>query len=158
MVKNIVLALDLSLTETGYAICKIEKGNFEVLEFGTIKTSSKDSMGYRLQLIESELIRIMQKWHPDSVVKEKSFSNRNITSTQAIFQVVRIASYAIWKELELVPIDYAATNIKKTLTGNGRASKEHLMEKVKALTNSEPTNFDESDAIAVAYTYYLDKV
>ena len=51
-------------------------------------------------------------------------------------------------------VEYAPTAVKKSVTGNGRASKEQVQFMVKRLLNlKEAPALDASDALAIAMCY-----
>lgn len=156
----IVLAFDLSLTNSGYAVGKITGRDLEFLEIGSIRTTYKkgEEAGRRLHTIAQAVEKLYKKY-PDAemIVKERSFSNGRVKATQQIFKVV-----GVWEMISYLAgheefTDIAPNSVKKEVTGNGRASKKLVAEKVKEITGIEPRNDDESDAIAVLITFCLQQ-
>ena len=150
-----VLALDLSLSSSGYAVGIVEDGFLKVATFGHIDTKAyiKSGIGIRLNLIYDEISRLIAEYKPDYVVKEQSFS-RNAASTQKIFQVVGITILAAYQHgLEVA--DIGQSTVKKQIAGNGRATKEEVAERIRQLTGvSTPVN-DESDALGILIAYCI---
>lgn len=158
MITSKIIAFDLSLSNTGFAVGEITDGKLTVVEYGSIGTRrfSKHSHGFRLNYIAQE-IKALYKKYPEAnrIVKERAFSNGRIAATQAIFKVV--GAWELTSHLHGVDefTDIAPTSVKKLLTGNGRASKEDVAQAVKNLTGIETSNNDESDAIAVLWAYCM---
>jgi crossover junction endodeoxyribonuclease RuvC len=157
-----IIAFDLSLSNTGYAVGKIKDRKLSIVEIGTIGTKryAQRSTGFRLNYIAKEVRELYKKHELDRVVKEQSFSNSRIKATQQIFKVNgvwELMTYLADKEdfAELTP-----STVKKELTGNGRATKEEVAEAVLAHfrsimgdSNLKFGNKDESDAVAVLIAY-----
>lgn len=150
-----ILAFDLSLTNSGWCCGEIINGKLKVIAYGSIGTKrfAKRSTGFRLNYIAAELQKLYKTYKVDRVVKERSFSNGRITSTQQLFKVngvyemiTHLADHDGFTEL-------APTTVKKQLTGNGKASKEEVAAAVATYTGIETKVNDESDAIAVLISY-----
>lgn len=150
-----ILAFDLSLSNSGWAVGDIKDGKINVIGFGSIGTKrwAKDGTGKRLHYIAKEVQNLYKKFNPDSVVKERSFSNGRITATQQIFKVNGVWEMISYLEEHGAFAEYAPTTVKKELTGDGRASKPQVRQAVTDLLNVTPRNEDESDALAVMVTH-----
>jgi crossover junction endodeoxyribonuclease RuvC len=159
-----VIAFDLSLSNSGYAVGKIKDRKLHIVEIGTIGTKryAQRSTGFRLNYIAKEIRELYKKYELDAVVKEQSFSNSRIKATQQIFKV-----NGVWELMthladkdnfaELTP-----STVKKELTGNGRASKEEVADAVlshfRTIMGDSTIKFknkDESDAVAVLIAYCI---
>ncbi|MEH7117235.1 crossover junction endodeoxyribonuclease RuvC [Neobacillus vireti] len=158
----IVIAFDLSLSNTGYAVGEVTDGRLKLLEVGSIGTKrfAQRSTGFRLHYIANEIKALYKKYEIDKVVKERSFSNGNITATQQIFKVNGVFELMshLGKHDDFVEI--TPPSVKKQLTGNGKASKEEVANAVlkhfrDIMGNPTITfsNKDESDAVAVLIAY-----
>lgn len=151
-----LIAFDLSLTNSGYVVGEVTDGKLTVLELGSIPTTryTKHSHGFRLKYIADELSKIYKKYpEADAVIKEGSFSNGFIRSTQIIFKVV-----GVWELITHLRghdefTDIAPSSVKKSVVGNGRAKKKEVEKVVREITGLDPSNNDESDAIAVLLSY-----
>lgn len=154
--KKQIIAFDLSLTNTGYAIGEVEDSQLEIVEVGSINTKrfTKHAHGYRLNFIAEQVAALYKKYpEADAIVKERSFSNGRIKATQIIWKVV-----GVWELITFIKgytehTDIAPTSVKKQVTGNGRAKKEQVAEAVAEITGITANNNDESDAIAVLLAY-----
>ena len=145
-----ILALDLSLSCTGYAVCD-KLGN--PLEIAHIETSSKLETNDRLKIIGDKLLDIKDRFYIDTVVFENSFY-RHIKATQMLYQVRGIAMY-IFCDCNLK--FYAPTTVKKLIGGTGKASKEDLQNKILELYPDVKFSCnDESDAFALILCYMIE--
>lgn len=155
-----LIAFDLSLTNSGYVVGEVTDGQLTVLELGSIPTTrfTKHSHGFRLNHIAEKLEEIYEKYpNASAIIKEGSFSNGFIRSTQILFKLVGMFELVSYRNDYEGHIDIAPSSIKKKLTGNGRAKKEKVRERVVKYTGLDPSNLDESDAIAVLLSYCYDE-
>lgn len=156
-----IIAFDLSLSNTGWVAGRVVDGILEIVEIGSISTKkyTKRSTGFRLHYIANEIKKIYQKYETDAVVKERSFSNGNITATQQIFKV-----NGVWEMMTHLAshefTEITPASVKKELTGNGRATKDEVQDAVLSHfrtimgdSSLKFSNKDESDAVAVLITY-----
>lgn len=160
MTKQQIIAFDLSLTNSGYAVGEVEDGELTILEYGSIsnKRFSRHSHGFRLDRIADAISELFKKYpDADAVVKEGSFSNGFIKSTQALFKVVGVFELTSFLNGHEHFTDIAPNSVKKTVTGNGKAKKDVVAKAVKDITGIETANDDESDAIAVMLAYCADE-
>ncbi|WP_440614748.1 crossover junction endodeoxyribonuclease RuvC [Bacillus subtilis] len=158
----IIIAFDLSLSNTGYAVGEVKGRSLKLIEVGSIGTKrfAKRSTGFRLNYIAKEIRELYKKYEIDKVVKERSFSNARIVATQQIYKVngvfelmTHIANHDDFSEI-------TPPSIKKQLTGNGKASKNEVADAVLKQfrdimgdTTVKFKNNDESDAVAVLIAY-----
>ena len=156
-----LLALDLSLSSTGYSVIQWEEGCATVLEVGHIDNKRKGRMkwshGKRLMNIYEELSFVINSY-PDIelVVREKGVSRFN-RSTQVLFRVVGVVDLLL-EEYGLQPSkEITISETKKVITGDGKAEKETVATAVQQYLAEKVnfTNDDESDAVAVGVAYCI---
>lgn len=157
-----LLALDLSLNSTGYAVIdwdtSVQKAT--VLELGHIDNKKqgrlKWSHGQKLTRIESIINSVIENHSIHLVVREKGVTRFN-KATQVIFRVVGVTDLLIWKQLETTVNEVGITEAKKLITGNGGAEKTEVADAVQNYLK-KPVEFtvdDESDAVAIGVAYCL---
>jgi Holliday junction resolvasome RuvABC endonuclease subunit len=84
------------------------------------------------------------------VLIERAFSKFN-TATQQLFRVHGICNLAF---LNIPQMYYWPRTIKKAVTGNDKAKKEELQEKLKELyPDLQYKNLDESDSMGLMHYY-----
>jgi len=146
-----ILGIDPGLRYTGWGI--IDKSNDNKLKFvacGVISTPPTDRISTRLMNISKGIKEIVTEYKPDECAIEETFVNQNPMSSLKLGHArgTIIATLAI---AGVPPYEYAATLIKKTVVGAGRAQKQQVQAMVecllpKAVIKSE----DAADALAVA--------
>ena len=151
MKKTFVYALDLSLNSTGVCIFTND-GRF--IKAVTIDTHSEKETKLKLTIIGNEFLNLMKTYTPSLVVIEQGFSLFN-ASTQALFKVHGLANY-IFAQYE--QIYYPASTVKKIVGGKGNMKKEEIRDAIlKTYPDIKFNSLDESDAFAVAETYFIKK-
>ena len=151
-----VLGIDPGLGNTGYGIISAVNNNFELIEYGVIKTNSKDKLANRLKIIFNEVTNLISKHKPNILSIEEIFYSKNVKSSLLLGHArgVAIASASV---NEILVYEYAARKIKQSLTGNGNAHKDQVRFMVKNLLKMDtiPKSDDASDALAIALCYLL---
>ena len=151
------LGIDQGYANLGYCIMDED---LQIIEKGSIKTSSKKSLQERLSIIYYKIENIL-KTYPEieKAACELLFNNKKLTSGRnksSSMMKTNMASgvlYLICQQHGITMYEYSPLTVKKQLTGNGRASKEEVEVKTKELTNCESFKSDhESDATAIAIT------
>ena len=151
-----VLGIDPGLGNTGYGIVSAVNNNFELIDFGVIKTNSKDKLANRLQIIFNEISQLISDHKPTIFSIEEIFYSKNVKSSLLLGHARGVAMAAASVNNILV-YEYAARKIKQSLTGNGNAHKDQVQFMVKNLLkmNEAPKSNDASDALGVALCYLL---
>lgn len=155
----LILALDLSLNGTGYAVLSYEDGVVDIVEKGVINNHKVPTalIGKKLFNIESQLNELFDRYqYFNSIVKEASFNTTRIKSTQKTFMVLGVVTEACYKNGYSDIKEYSATTVKKHIAGSGKSEKQEVKDNLKYFVGVQDykTN-DESDAVAVGITHLL---
>lgn len=118
------------------------------------------SHGKKLLRIFTELKAVCNRNPEITVFVREKGVTRFHKATQALFRVVGVSDLLAEMILQDTVIEYSISTIKKAITGNGKADKaevaacldKYLTEKLTFETD------DESDAVAVGITYFLQEV
>jgi Holliday junction resolvasome RuvABC endonuclease subunit len=146
----VILALDLSLKQSGGTIFD---ENAKIVKIFTVSTNDKDALGARLKVIADYMAELRKEFAIDKVIIERAFSRFNV-ATAMIFRVHGICNMIFW---DCEQIYYAPKTIKKFIL-NGNATKKQVQEKIKEVYKDiEFMNEDESDAVAICLSYFIDK-
>ncbi len=147
----IILGVDPGTLITGYGVIKMNGSTTTVLDVGVIKMQARDSMPLRLRKIYSELCGIIERFHPDEFAIETAFYSKNAQSALKIGQA-RGVSILAGVNFEIPVSEYSPREVKKSVVGNGAASKEQVQYMMKSLLHLHPSPryFDATDALAVA--------
>lgn len=149
-----ILGIDPGLQKTGWAVIAKNGQSLSYVACGTIKPDTKLALADRLFLLNDEIQRVIHHHKPQEAAVEETFVNVNGQSTLKLGQ----ARGAILLSLSLGGLgvsEYAATKVKKSLTGVGRANKDQVAMMVATLlpqarTEIEAAGEDACDALAVA--------
>lgn len=147
-----VLGIDPGLADTGYAIINGFRGRLTLQEGGLIRTGSQYPLNQRLREIYTELNAVIRGLQPAVVAIEDLYSDYLNPGTAILMGHARGVCLLAAAECGLAVCSYTPTRVKKSLTGNGRASKEQVKAMVRLNLGLEPGPLSEhiADAIAVA--------
>ncbi|RKX27140.1 MAG: crossover junction endodeoxyribonuclease RuvC [Candidatus Zixiibacteriota bacterium] len=150
-----VLGIDPGLNITGYGVLQVHDANgsgITLIEAGVIRTQQSETTARRLLEIASEIEGIMAQFKPDAMAIEDLYSHYQHPKTAIIMGHARGVVFLKAAEAGIEVFSYASTRIKKSLTGNGRASKAQMQRMVQSTlqlpTIPEPP--DAADALAIA--------
>ena len=148
----LVLGIDPGTAICGYGFVEAAQGNRLIPhEYGSVTTSSKARMQDRLMKLYDEIDALIKKYQPDAMGVEQLFFNRNVTTAIPVGQARGVVLLAAAKNnLEIV--ERTPLQVKQSVTGYGKATKEQVIYMVTKLLNlSEPPKPDDTaDALAVA--------
>ena len=147
-----VLGIDPGLNITGYGLLDDGQKVITVLEAGVVRTKAAEPMADRLREIAREIEGIITQYKPDVVAVEDLYSHYGHPKTAIIMGHARGIIFLKAAEAGLRVIPYASTRIKKSLTGNGRASKQQMQLMIRSALGlaTVPEPADAADALAVA--------
>ena len=147
-----VIGIDPGTALTGYGIIEeLPNQSLHVINYGVIRTGSKDKPETRLCKIFEELNEIVSVYKPDSGAVERLFFQQNTTTALSVGQARGVAILSL-AEAGLTICEYNPIEIKQAVVGYGRASKKQVQQMVKILLSLEkiPQPDDAADALAVA--------
>jgi len=148
--RRIVLGVDPGLEQTGYAV--IEMPRRAVFDAGLITTDVDSLLARRLCEIDEGLQEVLREYHVDMMAVEDLYAHYKHPRTAILMGHARgvILRAAAARGIEIV--DLPATKIKKTMTGNGHASKLQIQRAIMAALHLDrlPEPADVADAMAAA--------
>ena len=149
-----ILGIDPGLQATGYGIIDAKDRHAKVVTFGAIVTNAKQPFPERLKIIYDGIEDIIQKYQPDRMVYEQLIYCKNISVALLLGQA-RGAVIVAGARLNLPMIEYTPTEIKSSIVGRGRATKEQVQKMVQILLclPELPEPDHAADALAAALTY-----
>jgi crossover junction endodeoxyribonuclease RuvC len=154
-----IIGIDPGLTKTGVGIIDIKNNIAYYVSSATIYSSPSQQLSVRLKHFHDNLTEIIKYYQPNVSAIEEIFLNSNPLSSLKLGHArgSLILSLALGN---LEVYEYSTTQIKKTVSGVGRADKNQIKMMVKIiLPNAQFKTEDEADALAVALTHYqhIDK-
>jgi crossover junction endodeoxyribonuclease RuvC len=149
-----ILGIDPGTINCGYAILEVNNKQAKLVEAGLIKMKSRVLQEQIVEFVEG-LDLILAKHTIDEVAMEDMFYAFNPQS------VIKLAQFRGAITLKLLQdfgnfAEYTPLQVKKSVTGNGKATKEQVAFMVKRLLNvkKEIKPLDITDAIAVSLTHF----
>jgi|TARA_Y100000996_G_scaffold405671_1_gene381097 crossover junction endodeoxyribonuclease RuvC len=149
-----VLGIDPGLACTGFGIIEVSNNDLSAIDFGVVKTNSKEPLNVRLNTIFKDLKFIIEEYKPSVMSVEQIFYGKNVKSALLLGHA-RGIPLLLSAEFNLTLYEFSARRIKQSLTGNGNASKEQVQFMVQKLLSIKqlPSPMDASDALAAAICY-----
>ena len=147
-----IIGIDPGLSSTGVGIVRGISPKVDGYSFGSIYTSTNNSLACRLDLIYSKLTALLKDEKPDFMVLEDVFSlKRYPKSGLTLGQVSGVIHLAGFR-MNIPMAEISVREAKKVLTGNGNANKLQLEKAVRHFLNlSEPIRpYHASDAMGLA--------
>jgi crossover junction endodeoxyribonuclease RuvC len=152
-----VVGVDPGLGVTGYAVVEPSARGPYVLEAGVIRPRrSQGTLGERLTSIYQGIMEVLEQHSPGSFALEQLHSHVRHPRTAILMAHARGAIVLAAEQRGIPVVSYAATRIKKTLTGSGRAPKEQIQHAIKTELRLDriPEPHDVADACAVALCHF----
>ena len=147
----LVLGIDPGTAICGYGLVEQNGSRLLPHAYGAITTSSKMPVEKRLLKIYTALDELIQKYHPEAMGVEQLFFNRNVTTAIPVGQARGVVLLAAAQN-NLVLIERTPLQVKQSVTGYGKATKEQVIYMVTKLLHlpEAPHPDDTADALAVA--------
>ncbi len=152
-----VLGIDPGLQITGYGLidgvgdaARLVEGG--VLRFRRTTGAAARSISERLDELDRDFDELLERLAPDLVGVEQLFSHYRHPSTAIVMGHARGVILLRTRRAGLPLIELRPTMVKKSLTGNGHASKEQMQLAVQArfALPEPPRPADVADALAIA--------
>jgi crossover junction endodeoxyribonuclease RuvC len=127
-----------------------------VIEAGVVRGTAKQSLTDRLAEIHRGVAEVIESFKPDVMALEQLYSHVAHPRTSILMGHARGVICLAAAQVGIPVIHYPATQIKRILTGAGRASKEQMQRAIqRELRLPElPDPPDVADALAVALCHY----
>ncbi len=150
----LVLGVDPGSLVTGYGLVKKEGGTLGYVAGGKISFPHPWPFHQRIHRIFSSLVEIIETYHPEEMSIEDIFFAKNVKSALKIGHV-RGAALVAAVQCGVKVFEYTPLQIKQSVVGYGRATKEQVRAMVKLLLKLDTQfSLDTSDALAVAICHH----
>ena len=147
-----VFGIDPGLTRCGLGVVEGVPGRQPTLvAVGVVRTNADEHIAARLLAIEAEIERWLTEYQPDTVAVERVFSQHNVRTVMGTAQAGAVAIVCAARRGLPVTL-HTPSEVKASVTGNGRADKEQVTAMVMRLLRmtSAPRPADAADALALA--------
>jgi len=147
-----VLGIDPGLRVTGYAAVDFGRGEPVIVEAGTVKTAGRAEMPERVAQIHADLTEVLAELKPDLVAIEQIYAHYKHPRTAILMAHARGIVLLAAEQAGVAVRSLSATHVKKSLTGNGHASKQQVQRSIQATCKLTklPEPPDVADALAIA--------
>lgn len=145
-----ILGIDPGLQHTGWGVIEVIGNRLSFIASGAIHSKSSEEMSVRLTRIHEELSAVIERHLPHEAAIEETFVNKNPMASLKLGHARGAAILTLGVQ-RLSVSEYAATLVKKTVTGVGRAEKNQVAMMIGILLpGAKATSPDAFDALAVA--------
>ena len=146
-----IVGIDPGLEVTGYAVLELGNGQCQIVDAGIIKTNRRQELAKRLMVLAEELAEVLAEHKPSVMAVEKLYSHYRFPRTSILMGHARGVILEAAAKANMKVMAYSATRVKKSITGNGRASKEQVQRAAKAVWKLKETEVpkDVADALAI---------
>jgi len=147
-----IMGIDPGLQVCGYACIEKDEGENRLIEAGVFRTAGDCAIEKRLKQIAQDMASLLERFRPEAVAVEELYSHYAHPRTAILMGHARGVILASCAEAGIEVKSFAATRIKKAITGNGRASKGQVQRTIQTILSLRglPEPNDVADAIAVA--------
>jgi len=147
----VIFGIDPGTAVTGYGVIRVAGNTARWVDSGAIVMSASATLAEKLETIYDNLLEKMKTHEPGRVCVEQAFYAKNVHTTLILGHARGVAMLAASKVGALID-EYTPREIKKTLVGNGNATKEQVEYMVKVLLAPpvKHAHADAWDALAVA--------
>ena len=153
-----ILGIDPGLQTTGFGIIERDGQQLRYVASGTICTTRTEGVALgnlpaRLKILYEGISEVVARYEPQVAAVEIVFVNVNPQSTLLLGQARGAALTALVTK-DLPVAEYTALQMKKAITGHGRAAKSQIQEMVKRMLSLPGLpGTDAADGLGMAITH-----
>jgi len=150
-----VLGIDPGSETLGWGVVDGKGSKYELVEFGTVKSDTKQAFSRRLLNIYNGVADVIERHSPDVLAVEDTFYAANVGVALKLGQV-RGTMLLLAEQWDLAIAEYAPRLVKQTVVGYGNAEKHQVGEMVRILLalKAAPKPHDAADALAIAICHF----
>jgi crossover junction endodeoxyribonuclease RuvC len=149
----IVLGIDPGTRVLGYGLVVVSPSGPRMLAAGVLR-ARKRTIAERLGFLSVEIDELLARFRPECMAVESAFSARNVRSALRLGEG-RGVVLACGARFGIEVLEYPPAVVKKSVVGNGAASKEQVAAMVGTTLGVAELDvaLDATDALAVALTH-----
>ncbi|MHC4399676.1 MAG: crossover junction endodeoxyribonuclease RuvC [Planctomycetota bacterium] len=159
---NRILGIDPGLNVTGYGVLEATDRGLKLCEAGVIRGGSRRSLDARLAEIHRGVAEVIEAFGPSAMALEELYSHYGRPRTAILMGHARGVICLAAAEAGIPVVHYSATQIKRILTGSGRAPKSQvqraIQRELRLSAPPEPSDVADALAIALCHHYLKDKL
>ena len=152
-----ILGIDPGLNITGYGVLEITTARqIKLCEAGVVRGKTRGDLTARVHEIHTGVCEVIASLQPAAMALEQLYSHYKQPRTSILMGHARGVICLAAAQAGIPVIHYSATQIKKVLTGNGRAPKTQMQQAIQRELHlpEVPEPADVADALAIALCHY----
>jgi crossover junction endodeoxyribonuclease RuvC len=157
-----ILGVDPGLNVTGYGVLDVVDGKLRLCEAGIVRSRSREPLSRRVASIHQGVAEVIAALRPTAMAIEELYSHYNRPRTAILMGHARGVICLAGAQAGIPVVHYSATQIKRILTGSGRAPKTQVQTAIRRELGlaavPEPPDVADALAIALCHYYLRDKL
>jgi crossover junction endodeoxyribonuclease RuvC len=157
-----ILGVDPGLNTTGYGVLEVVNRQVRLIEAGVVRGKTRGSLTARVQEIHDGVADVIRSLKPEALALEKLYSHYDRPTTAILMGHARGVIVLAAAQAGIPVHDYASTQVKKTLTDNGRAPKSQMQlavqRELRLATLPEPPDVADALAIALCHAWTWERM
>jgi crossover junction endodeoxyribonuclease RuvC len=151
-----ILGVDPGLNITGYGVLDTTRQRFQLHEAGVVRGGCRTDLAGRVQSIHQGICEIIESCRPHVLALEELYSHYQRPRTAILMGHARGVICLAAASRSIPVVGYSATQVKRILTGSGRAPKSQVQEAIQRelRLHDLPRPPDVADALAIAICHY----
>jgi crossover junction endodeoxyribonuclease RuvC len=153
-----ILGIDPGLTITGYGVLEFSAARPILCEAGIIRTADDNAtdLAEKVLSVYKGVAEVIAQFRPEAMAVEQLYAHYDHPRTAILMGHARGVILLAAAQQGIPIINYASTQVKKIVTGNGRASKDQVQRTIQRELGlvDLPDPPDVADALAVALCHY----
>lgn len=155
-----ILGIDPGLNTTGYAVIEVAGSGSQIaagspiaiVEAGVVRSKQRDELAVKVKAIHEGVTDVIRSLQPAAMAIEELYSHYDRPRTSILMGHARGVIILAATQAEIPVVHYSATQVKKILTGSGRAPKSQMQDAVQRELRLKrlPEPADVADALAIA--------
>lgn len=147
-----ILGVDPGLNTAGYGVLDLEGPRVRLVEAGVVRGVTRGSLEARVREIYEGFHHVVEELKPDAMALEQLYAHYKRPTTAILMGHARGVIVLTAAQARIPVENYAPTQVKKTLTGNGRAPKSQVQLAIQQQLGlrTVPNPPDVADALAIA--------
>lgn len=154
-----ILGVDPGLNITGYAVVEKRQGRLALVEAGMIRGRSRGDLAARLKEVHEGIADVIASLKPEIMAIEELYSHYERPRTAILMGHARGVICLAATQANIPLKSYASTQVKRFLTGNGRAPKSQIQRAIchEFGLAAPPEPPDVADAMAIALCHHYQQ-
>ena len=147
-----ILGVDQGLNTAGYGVLDLDGPRLHLVEAGVVRGVARGSLERRVREIYEGFVHVVDELKPDAMALEQLYAHYKRPTTAILMGHARGVIVLAAAQAKIPVENYAPTQVKKTLTGNGRAPKSQVQLAIQQQLGLRtlPSPPDVADALAIA--------